>query len=286
MTVMLRRPYLDDPKSRLAVWSGRMALFALVTTVLSIVIVRSGMLEAQPALVTFAAALMLAALAVLLALASFVVIWREGLTGLGRAVAGMMLGLALLAYPAYLGYRATKLPAISDVTTDTANPPRFDVLARLRPRGTSTYPGAKTAQLQEEAYPDIVPLQSETSAAVSYRVAQAVIAKRKWLVVDAQAPGPRRDGTIEAVARTTIMGFRDDVVVRVSTVGTGSRIDIRSASRVGAHDFGSNAARVTALLTDIDDALSAAPPELRAPERKPPPPARPPAQKPPQPPRR
>lgn len=267
---MIRRPYYVDPMSRLATWSGRFALFALAVAVLSIIIVRSGILEIGPALATFAAALVFAALAVVLAFAAFVVIWRQGLTGLGRALVGLVLGLLLLAYPVYLGAVAFKLPEINDITTDPANPPAFDVLARLRPRGTSDYPGAKTAALQRAAYTDIVPLQEDASAAVSYRMALAVVTKRKWLTVDARPPAPRRDGVIEAVSRTLIMGFRDDVVIRVRATGDGSRIDIRSASRYGKHDFGVNAARVRALLTDIDEAVSAAPPDLRVePERKP-----------------
>ena len=161
---MARRPsFGDEPMSRLAAWSGRLALFALAVTALSIIILRSGLLEIVPALATFAAALVFAGLAVLLALASFVVIWRQGLAGLGYAVMAMFLGLLLLAYPAYLGYRATKLPAISDITTDPANPPRFDALARMRPRERIAYPGAATANLQRAAYPDIVPLQLDVS---------------------------------------------------------------------------------------------------------------------------
>jgi hypothetical protein len=59
-------------------------------------------------------------------------------------------------------------------------------------------------------------------------------------------------------------------VIRVSSIGTGSRIDIRSASRVGTHDFGTNAARVLALLEDIDTAISALPPEPHPePEKRP-----------------
>ena len=267
---MIRHPYFVDPMSRLATWSGRFALFALAVAVLSIIIVRSGILEIGPALATFAAALVFAALAVVLAFAAFVVIWRQGLTGLGRALVGLVLGLLLLAYPVYLGAVAFKLPEINDITTDPANPPAFDVLARLRPRGTSDYPGAKTAALQRAAYPDIAPLQEDASAAVSYRMALAVVTKRKWVIVDARPPAPRRDGVIEAVSRTLIMGFRDDVVIRVRATGDSSRIDIRSASRYGKHDFGVNAARVRALLVDIEEAVSAAPPDLRVePERKP-----------------
>ncbi|MDO8877189.1 MAG: DUF1499 domain-containing protein, partial [Pseudolabrys sp.] len=76
---------------------------------------------------------------------------------------------------------------------------------------------------------------------------------------------------IETTARTLLMGFRDDVVIRITAVGSGTRIDLRSASRYGAHDFGANAARLRALLEEIDDAAGKAPepkPEP-VPEKKP-----------------
>ena len=82
----------------------------------------------------------------------------------------------------------------------------------------------------------------------------------------------RRDGVIEAVARTPIMGFRDDVVIRVTPMGQGTRIDVRSASRVGSHDFGANASRIRSLLEDLDDAVGSAPEPRSLPEKKPPPP--------------
>jgi hypothetical protein len=260
---MIRRPVSVDPISRLAIWSARFAWFALAVAVLSILIVRTGILEIAPALYPFGAALAVAALAVLLAFAAFVVIWRQGLRGLGRALWGLLLVLLVLAYPAYLGAIAFRLPAITDVTTDTADPPSFDVLARLRPRGSNDYPGATTAARQHAAYPDIVPLEEDASPSVVYRAALQVVTKRKWLIVDAHSPAPRRDGIIEAVARTLIMGFRDDVVIRVRATEDGSRIDVRSASRYGIHDFGTNAARVRALLADIDDAVDNAPPDVR-----------------------
>jgi cytochrome c biogenesis factor len=127
---MARRPLHDEPMSKVATWSSRLGLFAFAVAALSIIIVRSGLLEIVPALATFGAALVFAGLAILFAFAAFIVIWRQGLSGLGHALLGLFLGLALLAYPAYLGTRALRLPPISDITTDTANPPRFDVLAR------------------------------------------------------------------------------------------------------------------------------------------------------------
>jgi uncharacterized protein (DUF1499 family) len=270
---MLRRPLTAEPMSRLAAWSSRLAWFALVVAVLSIVIVRSGMLEIEPALATFAAALIFAAFAVLLAFGAFVSIWRQGRTGLGRAVLGLFLGLALLAYPGYLGYRAWKLPALYDITTDAANPPRFDALTRERGK-PAIYPPAFVA-MQRAAYPNIAPLQYDAPAKQVFDAALNVVTKRKWRIADARPPvPPRRDAAIEAVARSLIMGFPDDVVIRITPAGNGTRVDIRSTSRYPWPDFGSNASRAQSLLDDIDDAVSNAP-EPRTAQPPPPPPKKP-----------
>ena len=279
MRAATRDPIFVLPTSKLATWSARLAWFALAVVMLSIVIVRTGFLEIEPALATFAAALLLAALAILMAFAAFVAIWRQGLAGIGRAVLGLTLALLLLAYPGYLAYRASKLPMINDITTDTSNPPRFAVLARLRPRGTSDYPGARVAALQANAYPDIDGLEYDAPMALAYRVALEVVTKRKWHIVDALPPTAQRPGEIEAVATTLIMGFRDDVAVRVSNADGSARIDVRSASRYGTTDFGTNARRVASLLGDIDDAMTdalAAPARQEQKEEKPPSKKRPP----------
>lgn len=276
---MARRPFIDEPVSFLAAWSSRLALFALAVAAMSVMILRAGVLEVGPALATFAAALIFAALAVLLALFAFIAIWRQGLSGLGRAIRGLLLGLALLAYPAYLGQVAMTLPAISDVTTDPANPPRFEALARQRPGDRNAYPGAAAAALQREAYPDIVPLELNLPPRTAYAAALTVVMKHKWPIAETRPPtAGRREASIEAVARTLLMGFPDDVVIRVSPLGTGSRIDLRSASRYGSHDLGANAARLRALLEEIDDAAGSIPeprPEPEKPPEKKPAPKRP-----------
>ncbi len=272
---MLRRPFTEEPMSRLAAWSGRFGWFALAVAVLSVVVVRSGALEVEPALATFAAALAFAALAMLLAFAAFVSIWRSGRRGLGRAVLGLFLGLALTGYPAYLGYRASKVPAIYDVSTDAANPPRFDTLASSRPADMTAYPAA-FAPLQRTAYPNIGPLQYDAPAGFVFNIVHDIVTKRKWRIADARPPGgTRRDGVIEAVAHSLIMGFPDDVVIRITAVGQGTRVDVRSAARHPWPDFGANASRVQALLDDIDDAVSNAPEPRREPEPKAPPPKKP-----------
>jgi uncharacterized protein (DUF1499 family) len=82
----------------------------------------------------------------------------------------------------------------------------------------------------------------------------SIVEKRGWRVLDSVSPrGGERDGRIEAVALTPVMGFREDVVIRVRTSDKGVRIDMRSASRYGEHDFGSNAARIESFMADFAD---------------------------------
>jgi uncharacterized protein (DUF1499 family) len=259
---MARRRIAEDPISRLAVWARRFALFALVVALLAIVVVQAGFIEPVPGLVIFGAALVIVTVGTVLAFGAFVVIWNQGLRGFGYALLAFSLGIALTVYPAYLGARSYGLPALNDISTDTADPPRFEAIARLRPRtaNPAAYPGARAAALQRSAYPDIEPLQLNATPQEAYDAALEAVTKRKWLVIDARSPlGGRRDGRIEAVSRTAVMGFRDDVVVRVRPSSGGARVDVRSASRYGKYDFGTNARRVRALLDEIEDAAGSQP---------------------------
>ena len=258
---MVRRRISEQRTSRLAIWARRLALFSLAATFIAVVIVRSGALDIVPALSTLAGALVLALVAILLAFAAGVVIWTEGIGGVREAVTALLIGLVLIAYPLYLGVKAYRLPAIYDVTTDPIDPPRFEAIARLRPRDANpvAYAGLHIAELQRKAYSDIEPDLTTATPQEAYDAVLKVITKRKWHIVDARPPqgAAPRDGLIEAIARTPILSFRDDVAVRVRATADGARIDVRSASRYGRHDLGANAARVRALIEDVDDVLSA-----------------------------
>jgi uncharacterized protein (DUF1499 family) len=264
-----RHRLVEEPTSRLAVIARWLSIFAFPVALLAIIIQRAGMLELIPVLATFAAALLLAALGILLGLAAFVVIWRSGIGGMRHAVAAIALGVVMLAYPAYFAIKGYYLPAISDITTDPIDPPRFDALARLRTRDTNpaAYAGLYAAELQRAAYPDIEPLNLSVAPQAAYEATRAAVIKRHWNIIAERPPtATRRDGQIEAVARTMIMGFRDDVSIRVRAFSGGSRIDVRSASRYGRHDFGANAARVRLILDDIDDLANVEKPERPAPK--------------------
>jgi hypothetical protein len=258
---MARRRIAEEPMSRAAIWARRLALFSLVASILSIIIVRSDLLEIRPALATFLGALAFAVAAILLAFAAFVVIWREGIDGFGSALLALFISFALLAYPIYLSIQAYRLPPITDVVTDPDDPPRFETIAQLRRNANPVaYPGRAVAEQQRAAYPDIEPLVVTSTPQQAYETALAVINKRKWRVLVERPPQGRREGRIEAVARTPIMGFREDVVLRVRADGEGARVD-------GPHDLGSNASRITKLLEEVDEILGVQEEKKAAPKR-------------------
>src|SRR4051794_18462825 len=266
-------PYQSEPVSSLASWARNLAVFSVVAVLVSIVIVRFGFLEMKPALATFFGALACAVLSILVGLAAFVAIWQNGSRGMSRILLALLIDAIVLAYPAYLGLQYRKLPPIHDITTDPIDPPRFEALARLRAgegANSAVYAGLYSAEQQRVAYPDIETLELEVPVQRAYELTLQIVNKRKWLVIDERPPQlPRRIGRIEAVARTPIMGFREDVSIRVTPDGEDSRVDIRSSSRYFEGDLGSNAARVTRLIEDISTAAEAAANKPAAPKKQP-----------------
>jgi uncharacterized protein (DUF1499 family) len=251
-------PYQSEPVSSLATWARNLAVFSVVAVAVSILIVRFGFLEVKPAIATFFGALGLAALSILIGFAAFAAIWQNGTRGMTRILLALVIDVVVLAYPAYLFTRYRKLPPIHDITTDPIDPPRFEALARLRSgdgANTAVYAGLYSAEQQRQAYPDIEPVELELPVERAYAITLQLVNKRKWLVIDERPPAPpRRIGRIEAVARTPIMGFREDVSIRIQPNGEDTRVDIRSSSRYFESDLGSNAARVTKLIDDLNTA--------------------------------
>jgi uncharacterized protein (DUF1499 family) len=271
-------PYQSEPVSGLATGARNLAVFSVIAVVVSILIVRFGFLEMKPAIATFFGALGCAALSILIGLAGFAAIWQNGTRGMSRILLAFMIDAVVLAYPGYLALQYRKLPPIHDITTDPIDPPRFEALAALRSgdgANTAVYAGLYSAELQRKAYPDIEPVQLEIPVDRAYAITLKLVTKRKWLVIDERAPQPPRSvGRIEAVARTPIMGFREDVSIRISPDGEDSRVDIRSSSRYFDSDLGSNAARITKFIDDLNTAADA---DNAKPVKKPVVPVKPPA---------
>jgi hypothetical protein len=255
--------YHLEPVSRLASWARSLALFAGVAAIVSIVVVRFGFLEMRPAIATLFGALALAGVSIVLALLGFASIWQTGSRGMARILLALVIDAAILAYPAYLGWQYRKLPAIHDITTDSIDPPKFETLTQLRGAdgaNPAVYAGLYSAEQQRAAYPKIETVQVDVPVQRAYELTLHLVNRQKWRVVDARPPQPpRREGHIEAVARTLIMGLPEDIAIRVLPDGDGAQIDIRSASRYFQSDLGSNAARIAKLSEAISDASENAP---------------------------
>lgn len=164
-------------------------------------------------------------------------------SGAVKAGIGSLIGVGLLSPMIYGQIQPTvRLPPIHDIVTDTSNPPVFMVLndSRAGAKNTLIYGGADVATLQNNAYPDIAPIQSTKSAPDAFSEALHVGKTMGWEIVAQDS----NDLRFEASARTPIYRFVDDVVVVVTAAGSGSRIDIRSVSRIGRGDRGVNAARI------------------------------------------
>ncbi len=111
---------------------------------------------------------------------------------------------------------------------------------RTRWHNPVAYEGTRIARLQQQAYPDIRPVISPLDPEQAWVRARALVGQSGWQIQHED----REAGTIEAVAVTPLFRFRDDVVIRIRREGNGSRIDIRSASRLGISDLGTNARRI------------------------------------------
>jgi len=131
---------------------------------------------------------------------------------------------------------------INDITTDTIDPPAFNALIRLRPEGSNPveYGGEVVAARQAELYADIQPVQSTLGVADAFQRALETAESMGWDIVASDD----RAGIVEAIDTTRIFRFKDDIVIRVRGTAQGSRIDIRSRSRLGRSDLGKNAARI------------------------------------------
>ncbi len=140
-------------------------------------------------------------------------------------------------------------PLIHDITTDVDHPPQF--VALLAARGDAPnppeYDGPETAARQQKAYPDLKPLYLNAATTVVFPAARRSAEAMGWQIVAAV----EAEGRIEAVATTRLFRFKDDVVVRVRSEGEGSRVDVRSKSRVGKSDLGANAKRILLYLDEL-----------------------------------
>jgi len=261
-----RSTIIEAPLAR---WATRIALFSASLVVVGVVLHRLTSFPTRVALNLFAVGLAGGGLALLVGLVALVQIWRRGFGGAGKAAFGALLPLMLMAWPLTFLPALMNLPQINDVTTDVASPPQFVALAKVRTgdANPAPYPGGRFAQEQQKAYPDLRTFYVDRGVEEAYGLAEEAVRKLKWRVASSEPPPAgkqARIGTLEATDLTPVIGFPDDVVVRVEGNDNRAHIDVRSASRYGVADLGQNASRVRRFLAELQARVDTSTPTAMA----------------------
>ena len=227
-----------------------MIKIGLASSFLGAVLLLAGPLGTRVGMWSFIIGFLMLGLSVLLALVGASLGLVAGIkTGQwALAAAAIVIGLAVISVPSAAILAARGKPAIHDITTDPDNPPLFVAILPLRTGAANPpeYAGGDVTAQQRRAYPDIQPLVLNVPAEKAFDRVLATVRDLGWNVVASE----RDAGRIEAVDTTFWFGFKDDVVIRVREMGApgSTRIDVRSKSRVGVGDLGTNARRVRTLL--------------------------------------
>jgi uncharacterized protein (DUF1499 family) len=240
-----------------ATWARRIALFFVQLLVLTVLLHRFASLTTPAALNLIGVSLAGLVVAIGIAVFALARIWFGGQTGAGQAFAAIIIALIGLAGPLFYLSHAALLPRLNDVGTTPEEPLAFKSLIALRPADANPIkdPDAAAVEAQVEAYPDIGPMVLERAAPEVFSLVNEAVERLGWTIVSSETPGETGIGRIEATDRTLIMGFTDDVIVQVKGDDAHAVLDVRSVSRYGLHDLGSNAARIRALFTEVNTAL-------------------------------
>ncbi len=251
----MRRIIIEEPYSDSALWSRRLALFAAAVIGVGLLLARAG-LDPTAVLAVIGSAIVIACLSMLCAGAASVAIWRTGRKGVDVLLTGFFLALCLLAYPSFLAIQAVRLPVLNDVSTDLDDPPAFSLSHKaLAARGDwapASIPAAARA-LQAKAYPDVQPIFLDLDGDEAFNMVLHAAAARHWTIIEAIPPGGRLGlGHVDAIAHGMVFGFPDDIAIRIRPLAGQTRVDVRSVSRVGRHDFGANARRIEAFADELN----------------------------------
>jgi uncharacterized protein (DUF1499 family) len=254
----LNVPAWPGTLTRIGVW---LLIAGAVLVVISGPIHRFGVAGFQPALLLLAGGALLLVLGALLGIVGFLAALAKGTPiSKGGTALAIVIGLGLLGYLLSWLRAGMAVPPIHEISTDLQSPPPFVAVREIRAKLPGVNPveyvveqpgrngTINVPQAQREAYPDIQPLQLAMPPAEAFKRVDAAARSLGWEIV-ASVP---EEGRLEATEATRFFGFKDDVVVRLRAEGGGTRVDVRSKSRVGVGDLGANAARVRKFLAAVD----------------------------------
>lgn len=246
--------------SRAAGWSRVTASFALVLLAVGGSGHRGGLVTTPPFLWILAIVGVLAVASLAMAGWGFWRLWSRGDRAGRAATAAAFLALAALSPLVVGSIRFAIYPRLSDISTDTVSPPQLRWAADTRTAGMNAVEPIPdgAAALQQVSYPFVAGRRYAFDRDQVLEAVRLLLAERGWPVVAERQAFDASETTIEAVARTFVFGFVDDVAVRVVDGEGVTLVDMRSASRYGRHDLGANAVRIRSFLTELDERLRSA----------------------------
>jgi hypothetical protein len=236
--------------SKWAIWARRFGSLALPLAIVPVIMHRERMITSSDFHVIEIVALGVAALALLLSLGAFARLWVTGDLGWGKAVTGLLLSLVVLTPAVLLFSQMLRYPAISDVTTDFSRPPGLVTQTEAalatrawRPAIEAAFPNARN-----RSYP--------IEAGQMYALISSLVQARGWELRARREPQtPLAEGQINSIA-TTLLGWRDEVVIRVQGESSGSTIAMRSTALHAGPDFGENGRRIEEFLAALDQRVT------------------------------
>lgn len=166
-----------------------------------------------------------------------------------RALLAVLIALPLVLFLGTKPSMAEGIPPIHDITTDLDNPPQFVTLPLRKDNRAGLASEAEYRTLHQKAYGDLRSIMVRGPVAQATEKAAKVAKDMGWTIVTVD---PAK-GVVEATDAVSYIRFYDDVVIRVTPVEGGSRVDVRSVSRVGVSDLGVNAKRIRAFMSAMGE---------------------------------
>jgi hypothetical protein len=237
--------------SKWAIWSRRFGSLAVPLAIIPVFMHRERLIASSDFVVVEAIAIGVAALALVLALGAFVRLWITGDQGWGKAASGLLFSLICLAPLGLVFWLMSRYPAVADVSTDFRDPPGL-VSEAVAPRPDAAGQAALVA-----AFPNARDRSYPIEAAQMYALVAELVAARGWEPRAAREPQtPLAESQINAIA-TTLVGWRDEVAIRIAGTPQGALVSMRSVALHGFHDLGENGRRVEEFLVALDQRVTA-----------------------------
>ena len=252
------RRSLHRRQSRSARIAQALGFFAVVLTALNAAAFRFGQIDILSAALVYGFAVVVALLAMLFAALALRALWIDGAKGGMASVRALLLAGLVLAPLGYGTFASLTLPRLNDVATDWADPPRFPLGSRLEINSplAAPAPPEDVGILQAEAYPDIVTRVYGLSLQLVQKAVERTAAEMRWQATSRSGNANGAEGLLFAYeTRTPVLGFSDDVVVRLRQDGDDVAVDIRSAGRYGQHDLGNHARRIRSFFSVLEKQL-------------------------------